>query len=187
MAKEDKINSVGLVQLEGGYRVKQGDKASLFAYRLVDERGDSINLNEEQATVRLVKGEDYEIIYELETVVVGDVVSFTIDQILPLGGCWVEILAGGYVFPSDNRMKLLVTRSATAYQLADLVEVKDYHEHRQDTPAENWEISHDLMKYPSVTVIDSAGNVVYGHVQYLSKSRVRISFSAAFSGRAILN
>lgn len=193
MAKQERTNSVGLVQVEGGYRVKQGDVSSLFAYRLVDERGEPIALDGELAIVRLVKGEDYAIIYETTATVVGDLVSFTIAKPLPLGGCWVEIVAGGYVFPSDDKMKLLITRSATAYSPIDLAEKVQAgeggagFEHRQDSPSKLWQVSHTLGKYPSVTVIDTAGNKVYGHVQYVSKSLLTISFSAEFSGTAILN
>lgn len=193
MAKQERTNSVGLVQVEGGYRVKQGDISSLFAYRLVDERGEPIKLDGELAVVRLVKGDEYTIIYETTVTVDKDLVSFTIAKPLPLGGCWVEIAAGGYVFPSDDKMKLLITRSATEYspvELAEKVEsgeVGASFEHRQDSPSKLWEVSHNLGKYPSVTVIDTAGNKVYGHVQYVSKTLLTISFSAEFSGTAILN
>ena len=50
-----------------------------------------------------------------------------------------------------------------------------------------WEITHNLGKYPSVTVIDSASNVVEGDVEYLNTNIVRITFSAAFSGSVTLN
>lgn len=57
----------------------------------------------------------------------------------------------------------------------------------QDTPAAVWEIAHTLNKYPSVTVVDSAGSAVVGEVTYLSKSEIRLSFEAPFSGKAFLN
>ncbi len=50
-----------------------------------------------------------------------------------------------------------------------------------------WEIKHDLNKYPSVTVVDSADSVVIGDVAYIDENNVRLTFSGAFSGKAYLN
>ena len=57
----------------------------------------------------------------------------------------------------------------------------------KSTPDSVWEITHDLDKYPSVTVVDSAGSVVIGDITYTSKSALTVTFSAAFSGKAYLN
>ena len=57
----------------------------------------------------------------------------------------------------------------------------------KSTPDSVWEITHDLDKYPSVTVVDSAGSVVMGDITYTSKSSLTVTFSAAFSGKAYLN
>lgn len=59
--------------------------------------------------------------------------------------------------------------------------------HVQDAPAAVWSVQHDLGRWPSVTIVDSAGNNVFGAVKYHSEDLVEISFSAAFSGRAYLN
>jgi hypothetical protein len=57
----------------------------------------------------------------------------------------------------------------------------------QSTPAAVWTINHDLGKYPSVSIVDSANDEVIGEVNYTSTSQVVITFSAAFSGKAFLN
>lgn len=57
----------------------------------------------------------------------------------------------------------------------------------KSTPDKIWEITHNLDKYPSVTVVDSAGSVVMGDITYTSKSSLTVTFSAAFSGKAYLN
>lgn len=62
-----------------------------------------------------------------------------------------------------------------------------HYEHVQSFASDIWTIDHNLNKNPSVTVVDSAGTVVYGEVNYPSKMRVVIQFMAAFSGRAYLN
>lgn len=57
----------------------------------------------------------------------------------------------------------------------------------QSTAVDTWEIEHSLNKMPSVTVVDSANNVVCGDIQYLNPNKIRIKFSGAFSGKAYLN
>ena len=57
----------------------------------------------------------------------------------------------------------------------------------KSTPDSIWEITHDLDKYPNVTVVDRAGSVVIGDITYTSKSALTVTFSAAFSGKAYLN
>lgn len=62
-----------------------------------------------------------------------------------------------------------------------------HYEHIQSIATDEWIIDHNLNKFPSVTVVDSSGNMVYGDVSYPSSSRVVISFTAAFGGKAYLN
>jgi hypothetical protein len=57
----------------------------------------------------------------------------------------------------------------------------------QMIPADTWEIEHNLNKYPSVTVIDSAGTQVEGDVTYIDTNNLTINFSSAFAGKASLN
>lgn len=57
----------------------------------------------------------------------------------------------------------------------------------QGSASDEWTIQHNLGKYPSVTIVDSGGNVVVGDVQYLSTNEISISFAGAFSGKAYLN
>lgn len=40
---------------------------------------------------------------------------------------------------------------------------------------------------PSVTIIDSGGNMVYGDIVYLNNDKIVVNFSYPFSGVAILN
>lgn len=57
----------------------------------------------------------------------------------------------------------------------------------QGMPSTFWQIQHNLDKYPSVTVIDSSGEVMEGAVDYVDKDNLTITFSAGFSGKATLN
>lgn len=56
----------------------------------------------------------------------------------------------------------------------------------QALPSAVWVIEHNLEFKPAVTVIDSAGTVVFGEVSY-SGQTITISFSAGFSGSAYLS
>jgi len=59
--------------------------------------------------------------------------------------------------------------------------------YNQNTPSSNWIINHNLNKYPSVMVIDSAGTVCEGSINYVDINNITITFSAGFSGSATLN
>lgn len=59
--------------------------------------------------------------------------------------------------------------------------------HVQNTPADIWSIFHNLGRYPSVTVIDTANSTVEGSITYIDANNINIAFSGGFSGRAFLN
>jgi hypothetical protein len=61
------------------------------------------------------------------------------------------------------------------------------YKHTQGSSSASWVVTHNLDKYPSVTVVDSAGTVVIGIVDYNSLNRATITFKAAFSGKAYFN
>ena len=64
--------------------------------------------------------------------------------------------------------------------------------HNQSTTSNTWTITHNLNRFPSVTVVDSADTIVYGTVVYNSANQLTITFfqggsALAFSGKAYLN
>lgn len=59
--------------------------------------------------------------------------------------------------------------------------------HEQSVPSSTWSIIHNLGKYPSASVVDSAGSNVEGYVIYDSTNAITLSFNGAFSGVAYLN
>jgi len=59
--------------------------------------------------------------------------------------------------------------------------------HDQSTPASSWSITHNLNKYPSVTIVDTASSEIIGEVVYNSTNSLTLNFSASFSGKAFLN
>jgi len=57
----------------------------------------------------------------------------------------------------------------------------------QNVASNEWIILHDLNKYPSVSIINSAGDEVIGDVHYDSLNQVTITFEGSFKGKATLN
>lgn len=57
----------------------------------------------------------------------------------------------------------------------------------QSQNSDTWVIIHNLNKYPSVQIQDSAGTDVVGEIYYDSLNQITLRFSAPFSGKAYLN
>lgn len=87
---------------------------------------------------------------------------------------------------SDVPTKLSELENDAGYITADDIPAAQSFIHEQLTPSSLWVITHNLNKYPSVTVTDSGGNVVVGDIKHTSLNTTEISFSAAFAGKAIL-
>jgi len=88
------------------------------------------------------------------------------------------ILQGGNGEPSTS----VIALSATGISTTDA-----FYTFTQSTASATWNVQHNLEKYPSVTVIDSANDVVYGNTTYIDENNLTINFSAPFSGKAYLN
>ena len=87
--------------------------------------------------------------------------------------------------PDENNNIVVVDSSGDLYQ-ADLSPDKHY-VHDQGQASATWSITHNLAKYPSVTVIDSGNTAVIGQVTYTNTNTLSVAFSSAFSGKAYLN
>ena len=59
--------------------------------------------------------------------------------------------------------------------------------HTQGSASTTWVITHNLGKYPSVSIQDSAGSDLVGDIDYNSDRKLTITFSGAVSGTAHLN
>ena len=64
--------------------------------------------------------------------------------------------------------------------------------HNQSSTSNTWVITHNLHRFPSVTVVDSANTIVQGTVVYNSNKQLTITFfsngsALAFQGKAYLN
>lgn len=59
--------------------------------------------------------------------------------------------------------------------------------HHQDILSATWVVAHPLAKYPSVTVVTSANEVVLASVVYDSLTQVTVAFSGSMTGKVYLN
>jgi hypothetical protein len=57
----------------------------------------------------------------------------------------------------------------------------------QNSASDTWSVTHNLNKFPSVSVVDSGKSAVLGSVEYINKNELTITFSAPFSGYAYMN
>ena len=57
----------------------------------------------------------------------------------------------------------------------------------QGVPATTWNITHNLGKFPSVSVVNNNDIIMYGNTTYIDNNNLTINFSAGFSGKAYLN
>lgn len=117
----NRSNCTNLKRFEGGRVVKQGDSASLFGFALYDENWVPIDLDGQEAIIHFVskKGKA-----SFSTTVQGSKVTFKIPKVLPVESYLVEVVCGGYVFPSDQNVRVDVIQSAEEYtseQVLDLV------------------------------------------------------------------
>ncbi len=64
----------------------------------------------------------------------------------------------------------------------------NYFEHTQSTPLTSWSVAHNLDKYPSVTVTNTAGLVIAPvSITYVDRNNVTLTFSPAQDGYAYCN
>jgi hypothetical protein len=67
------------------------------------------------------------------------------------------------------------------------IQVNTHYAHLQPSASDTWIIEHNMNRYPSVTVVDSAGTEVIGEKIYNSENQVTLKFSSPFAGKAYLN
>lgn len=103
----------------------------------------------------------------------------------------MSLRQGGKIIASNNQEIPNQTGSAGKVLITDGTNVSwgnvPTYTHEQGTSASTWSITHNLDKYPSVTVVDSAGTKVECVVTYIDSNECELKFNAAFKGKAYLN
>ncbi len=92
------------------------------------------------------------------------------------GDFWIRVDTGELYGP----------KTGSGWPATSLPLIPKRHTHTQSVAAASWSITHALTGYPSVTVVDSAGTVVIGDVQYNSTTSITVTFESAFAGKAYL-
>lgn len=75
-----------------------------------------------------------------------------------------------------------VTREGNAVTLTSKTYV-----HEQGIASDTWVINHNLNKFPSVTLVDSAGTQFQGRVEYTDENNCIVYMNGATKGKAYLN
>lgn len=92
-----------------------------------------------------------------------------------------------YIHPDKHSVDIIAETTEKQFISADEKLKISGFIHDQIASSMEWDIHHSLEKYPSVSVVDSGGNLVMGNVKYINKSNLVISFTSEFSGKAYLN
>lgn len=98
---------------------------------------------------------------------------FDVGVILPRGGGTDQVLAKLSNLDYDYAWK---STNAT-----------DKHYVESFTNQNTITVTHNMGKYPSVTVINSAGDEVIGDIEHISVNQLTASFSSGFSGKITCN
>jgi hypothetical protein len=91
--------------------------------------------------------------------------------------------------------EFVVTREQKVYQVViqrgvhvnNIIADDTTYAHSQPVAATTWVINHNLNKYPSVTVIDSAGEFHITNITYINANTLHLIFAAAIGGTAYIN
>lgn len=107
-----------------------------------------------------------------------------IDQIQELADVDPSLLVDGRYARWDSTIGRLVGVESTN---ADLTYI-----HLQNSASSVWTINHNLSKFPSISIVDSAGSLIVGAVNYVDENTAIVSFFGsgipiAFSGKAFCN
>lgn len=84
-------------------------------------------------------------------------------------------------------MPLATQNEAGAVKLSDIEPGISTYTHVQSTPATVWTINHNLGRYPSVTILDSANSEIVGDYTFVSLDRLQVQFAVPFAGTAYLS
>lgn len=112
-------------------------------------------------------------------------VTLSAIQIAQLQAAYDNIITGITVSPINPEQAMITLSKLNAVPITYTYERA--YIHNQTSPASTWTVAHNLNKYPSVSVVDSAYEEVIGEVEYLTPNTLEVRFTAPFSGQAYIN
>jgi hypothetical protein len=119
----------------------------------------------------------------LNTVTVNKILKSHYDSLVEAGTITPAMIQNQVWIFTDDQFVSADDKANWDAKVSDKTFVYDQTEVASDT----WVIVHNLHKYPSVTVVDSANSVVEGDVTYNSEDQLTITFKSGFKGKATLN
>ena len=100
-----------------------------------------------------------------------------------IGGSWPPSAGGGGSIKEIKGSPLIgVSTSEGIVVLSSQTYV-----HEQGIASDTWEITHNLNKFPTVVLVDSAGTTFRAAVVYNSSNKCTIAMNGATTGKAYLN
>ena len=66
-------------------------------------------------------------------------------------------------------------------------QTRDYYVHDQQVASTTWVVAHNLNKFASINIVDTANEEVVGDVAYNGLNQITINFTAPISGKAYIN
>lgn len=98
------------------------------------------------------------------------------------------VVTGTIVYVNDVRMAEVYFTSDPQTQIDDIrSQMQTSYVHTQSTPATTWTITHNLNRFPSVTIVDTTDSEVVGDVHYKNANEITLTFSRAIAGKAFFN
>lgn len=152
--------------------------------RFLQEFDNKLDKTEEASKVYGTDSEGNQTLYDAE--------SFgQVDDVLVNGESVVENKVANITVPTkvselDNDMSYLAPGDNVSTLVNDAHYLTSY-THEQGETSTVWTVVHNLNRYPSVTVVDSAGTTIGCTVYYINSNTCELKFNAAFKGTAYLN
>lgn len=107
---------------------------------------------------------------------VNDSGTIRADFVLNVSPSKVSELENDLNYQTKSEVKAIISTVVSSYV------------HTQSVASDSWVVEHNLNKKPSVTVVDSADNVINpNEIVYNSTNVITVSFLSSFGGKAYLN
>ena len=88
---------------------------------------------------------------------------------------------------TGNTPSVTISGVSPAQVLDFVIPVGGTYAHTQYSSSATWTVNHNLGFKPNVTVVDSAGTIIEGAIDYQTGNTIVLTFSAPFSGTAYLS
>ena len=105
----------------------------------------------------------------------------------PYANKFIELVDTPPNYSGQGGKLLVVSDTEDGVEFINSSNADKHFTYEQGLPSTTWTIAHNLNKYVSVVVVDTAGSVVVGDVRYIDLDNIEITFNASFSGEAYLN